>query len=65
MPKGIEHAPKITARLTAVSMSSNGKQVNCFLMLPVIGGKTVLPQNDLETIQEGMSIRPGDTFSVG
>lgn len=64
MPKGIEHQPKIETRLTAISLSCNGRKISTFLMLPVINGKTILSYDIKDLIEEDLGARRGDTIGL-
>ena len=67
MPKGKEHAPKIQVetKLTAVSMSFNGRKISTFLNLPVIKDKVILPAATKEQIENDLGVERGDTISIG
>lgn len=65
MPRGTLQKPKIETKLTAVSLVCNGKKVSTFLMLPVIGGKTILPQETANKILDDIGAERGDTVGMG
>jgi hypothetical protein len=65
MPKGTIQKPKVETRLTSVSMSMNGRKINTFLMLPVYNGKSVLPVDIKNQIEEDLGAERGDTISIG
>jgi hypothetical protein len=70
MPRGIEHAPKnkkhlVQTKLTAVTMSCNGRKVNTFIMLPIINGKAILPQETADKIMDDIGAERGDTIGMG
>lgn len=53
-------------KLTAVTMTgANGRKVQLFLKLPVIGDKTVLPREKFNEISNMLNVRRGDTVSFG
>ncbi len=59
MPRGIEKQ-KMETKLTVVTMSCNGKQVNLFLALPIINNKSVLPA---ATFSDELGAEVGDAVS--
>lgn len=65
MPRGIEKTPKILTKLTAVSMSCNGRKINTFIHLPIIGGKAVLPNDIVTEMEKDLGAGRGDTVSLG
>ncbi|MCI4435805.1 MAG: hypothetical protein JHC33_03220, partial [Ignisphaera sp.] len=56
MPRGIERKPKMTVptKLTAVTMSCNGRKVQTFIMLPIINEKAVLPMETADQIMDDL-----------
>ena len=65
MPKGIEHTPKMETRLTAVTLTSNGKKIQAFINLPVIDGNTFLPMPRFNKMCDSIGAEVGDTVSFG
>ena len=67
MTRGIERKPKMTVptKLTAVTMSCNGRKVQTFVMLPMIGEKAILPNDTKNMIEDDLGAERGDTISMG
>lgn len=65
MPRGTQVIPKTETKLTAVTMSCNGRKVQTFIHLPIIGDKAVLPNNILIEIENDLDAGRGDTVSTG
>jgi hypothetical protein len=65
MPRGIERKMEVPTKITAVTMSCNGRKVQTFILLPIINGKAVLPQETADKIMDDLGAERGDTVSRG